>query len=87
MYGGGGLVAKLCLTLCDPMDCSPPGSSVRGISQERILESVALSYSRVSSRPRDQPVSPELQADFLLMSHEGRPFCYVYFTTTTNINI
>ena len=43
-----------CLPLCDPMDCSPPGSSVYGVSQVRILEWVAISSSRVSSRPRDQ---------------------------------
>ena len=50
--------AQSCLTLCDPTDCSPPGSSVHGISQVRILEWVAISYSRGSSRPRDQtPVS------------------------------
>ena len=36
------LVAKLCLTLCDPVDCSPPGSSVHGILQARILEWVAI---------------------------------------------
>ena len=41
-----------CLTLCDPMDCSPPGSSVHGISQARILESVAVSSSRGSFWPR-----------------------------------
>ena len=35
-----------CLTLCDPMDCSPPGSSVHGISQARILDWVAISHSR-----------------------------------------
>ena len=46
--------AHLCLTLCDPMDCSLPGSSVHGISQARILEWFAISYSRGSSRPRDQ---------------------------------
>ena len=40
------LVAKLCLTLCDPMDCSPPGSSVHGISQARILEWVVVPFSR-----------------------------------------
>ena len=45
---------QLCLTLCDPMDCSPPGSSVHGILQARILEWVAMSSSRESSRPRDQ---------------------------------
>ena len=43
-----------CLTLCDPMDCGPPGSSVYGIFQARILEWVAISFSKVSSWPRDQ---------------------------------
>ena len=38
-----------CLTLCDPMDCSPPGSSVHGILQARMLEWVAISFSRGSS--------------------------------------
>ena len=42
----------LVLTLCDPMDCSPPGSSVHGILQARTLEWVAISFSRRSSRPR-----------------------------------
>ena len=46
--------AQSCPTLCEPMDCSPPGSSVHGIFQARILELVAMSYSRGSSRPRDQ---------------------------------
>jgi len=46
--------SQLCLTLCDPMDCSPPGSSVHGILQARILEWVTISYSRGSSQPRDQ---------------------------------
>ena len=46
------------LILCNPMDCSPPGSSVHGIFQARILEWVAISCSRGSSPPRDQiPVS------------------------------
>ena len=48
-----GFITKLCLTLCDPMDC-PPGSSVHGISQARILEWAAISFSRGSSQPRDQ---------------------------------
>ena len=47
-------VAKPCQTLCDPMDCSSPGSSVHGILQARILEWVAISSSRGSSRLRDQ---------------------------------
>ena len=48
------LVTQSCLTLCDSMDCSLPGSSVHGIFQARILEWVAISFSRGSSRPRDQ---------------------------------
>ena len=46
-------VAQLCPTLWVPMDCSPPGSSIHGISQIRILEWVAVSFSRGSSWPRD----------------------------------
>ena len=46
-------VAQLCPTLRYPMDCSPPGSSVHGIFQERILEWVVISFSRGSSQPRD----------------------------------
>ena len=46
------LVAQSCLTLCDPMDYSPPVSSVHGISQARILEWVAIPFSRGSCRPR-----------------------------------
>ena len=42
-------VAESCPTLCDPMDCSPPGFSIHGIFQARILESVAISFSRGSS--------------------------------------
>ena len=46
--------AQSCLTLCDPKDCRWPDSSVRGIFQARILEWVAISYSRGSSQPRDR---------------------------------
>ena len=42
---------KSCPTLCDPVDCSPSGSSVHGILQARILEWVAISFSRGSSQP------------------------------------
>ena len=52
-YHGVHKVASV-MSLCDPMDCSPPGSSVHGISQARIPEWVALSYSRESSSLRDQ---------------------------------
>ena len=47
-------VCALSLTLCDPPDCGPPGPSVHGISQARILERVAIPSSRGSSRLRDQ---------------------------------
>ena len=47
-------VAQSCPTLCDPMDCSRPGSSVHGIFQARILKWVAIPFSRESSQPRDQ---------------------------------
>ena len=48
------LVIQLCPTLCNPMDCSLPGYSVHGIFQARILEWVAIPFSRESSKPRDQ---------------------------------
>ena len=48
------LFNKSCLTLCDHMDCSPPGSTVHGILKARILEWVAISSSRGYSCPRDQ---------------------------------
>ena len=47
------LVAQLCPTVCDLMDCSPPGSPVHGILQARILEWVAIPFSRGSSCPKN----------------------------------
>ena len=47
-------VTQLCPTLCDPMDCSLPGSFVQGIFQARVLDRVAISFSSGSSQPRDQ---------------------------------
>ena len=53
-----------CLTLCNPMDCSPPDCSVPGIFQARILEKVAISFSRGSSQlPRDQKLCGQEQKD------------------------
>ena len=70
-------VAQSCLTLCDPMDCSPPGSSVHEILQARILEWVAKPFSRESSWLRDwSQVSCRLlywQVDSLPLSHLGSP--------------
>ena len=67
------LVNQSCPTLCDPMDCSPPGSSVHEIFQARILEWVDISFSRRSSQPRDRTWgSPALQADSLLTELQGK---------------
>ena len=57
-------VKVLVTQLSDPLDCSLPGSSVDGILQARILEWVAILFSRGSSRPGFKPRSPSLQADF-----------------------
>ena len=56
-------VAQSCLTLCDPMDCSPPGSSIRGIFQARVLEWVAISFSRDLPLPGIKAGSPTLLAN------------------------
>ena len=55
----------------DPLDCSPRGSSVHGISQARILKWIAIPFFGGSSWPRYQTASPELQADSLPPSHLG----------------
>ena len=62
-------VAQSCLTLCNPVDCSPPGSSIHGISQAGILKEVATSFSRGSSQTR----SPALQADAFPSEPPGKP--------------
>ena len=72
--GGGGLVAKLCPTLCNSMDCSPPGSSVNGISQARILEWVASSFSRGSSQPRNRTHVSSSAGRFFTAEPPGKPF-------------
>ena len=68
--------ARSCPTLCYPVDCSPPGSPVHGISQARILEWVAISSSRGSSWPRDWTniscVSC-IEVDSVLLNHGGNP--------------
>ena len=48
------LVAKLCPIVCNPVDCNPPGFSIHGISQARILEWIAIPFSRGSFWPRGQ---------------------------------
>ena len=68
------LVAQLCPTLCDAMDCGPPGSSGHRILQGRILEWVAISFSRGFSQPRKiKPGSFVLQVHSLLSEPPGKP--------------
>ena len=65
-------VAYLCLTLCNPMDCSLPGSSVHGIFQARVLEWVAISFSRGPSRSRDwTQLFPHCRQMLYHLSHQG----------------
>ena len=65
--------AQLRPTLCNPIDCSPPGSSVHGISQARILESVATPFSRDLPYPGIKARSPTLQSDSLPSEPRGKP--------------
>ena len=67
-------VAQSCQTLCDPMDCSLPGSCVHGIFKARVLEWVAISFSRGSSRPRGRTwESWAVGRRFHRLSHQGSP--------------
>ena len=71
-------VTQSCPTLCNSMDHSPPGSSVLGMSQARMLEWVAMPSSRGSSQPRDQTLDSCIADRFLLycLSHQGSPCRY-----------
>ena len=60
-------------TLCDPMDCGPPGSSVPGILQARLLEWAAIPFSRAPSRSRGGPTSPSLSGGFFTIEPPGKP--------------
>ena len=74
------LVAQSCLTLCDPMDCNLPASSVHGISQARILEWIAITSSRGSSRPGTPTWvswSPALAGRFFTTEPPGKPYTTV----------
>ena len=75
-----GLVTQLCLTLCNPMDSSPPGFSVHGILQARILEwIITIPFSRGSSQPRDQTQISCIGRWILYhLSHQGITYIYIY---------
>ena len=66
------LVLQLCPTFCNPMDCNPPGSSVHGIFQARILEWVAIPFFSGSSQTKDQTQVSSLQADSLPPEPPGK---------------
>ena len=71
-------VTQSCPTLCDPMDCSLPGSSIYGIFQARILEWVAIPFSKGSPDPGVEPRSPALQVDSLPSEPPGKPHtCWI----------
>ena len=71
------LLAQLCPILWDPLDCSPPGSSIHGISQASILESVAIPFSWGSSQPRDWTrVFCIGRQIFYGLGHQGSPCMY-----------
>ena len=74
------LVAQLCQSLCDSLDCSPPGSSVHGILQARILEWVAIPFSKRSSWPRGgTQVSRNAGSFFTIwVTREAHMWIYIY---------
>ena len=67
------LVAQSCLTLCDPMDCSPPGSSLHGILQARIWSGLPFPSLGDLPDPGIEPGAPALQADALPTELLGKP--------------
>ena len=66
------LVTQSCPTLCDPTDCSPPGFSVHGILQARILEWIAIPFSRGTSQPRDWTLVSCLTGRFFTIWASGK---------------
>ena len=78
------LIEQLCLTLCNPMDCSPPVSSVHGILQARILQWVTVSSFRGSSRPWDRTWSfPHCRQIVYRLSHQGSTGSTIFPQKTT----
>ena len=68
------LVTQSCLTLCDYMDCNPPGSSFHGILQAKKLKWVAIPVSKGFPDPRIKPRSPAFQADSSLSELLEKPY-------------
>ena len=83
----GCVVAKSYPTLCNPMDCSLPGSPVRGILQARTLEWAATSSSRGSSWPRIEPTSPALAGRFLISEPPVKPLNLSLFPFCVSVHL
>ena len=79
------LVAKLCPSFCDPMNYNPQGSSVHGISQARLLEWVAISFSRGSSQTRDRTCISCVGRHILYHWAPGKPKAIALTKCQTNI--
>ena len=82
------LVTQLCPTLCNPMNCSPPASFVHGIFQARILEWVAIPFSRGSFWPRDQTLRSciDRQIPYHCTTRDYFPLCKLKRTWVPNLS-
>ena len=80
-------VTQSCPTLCDPMDYSPPGSSVHGILQERIVEWVAIPFFRESSRPRDQTWVSCISGRFFTIWATREEYHIVYLKSAKTLSV
>ena len=81
-------VSQSCLTLCDLMDCSPPGSSVHGILEAEILEWVAMPFSRGSSQPRNRTQVSQITGRFFTVwaTREAHGGTYANSVVTSPVN-
>ena len=73
-------------SFCVPMDYSPSGFSVQGIFQARILEQVAISFSRGSSSPKIEPASPTLASGFFTTEPPGKPRTWFQFSSVQSLS-
>ena len=71
-------VTQSCPTLCDPMDCSLSGSSVHGISQARVLEWIAISFSGDLPTQESNPGLPHCRQTLYRLSHQGSTYTYIH---------
>ena len=85
LCNGGGLVAKSCLTHCDPMSCSPPGSSVHWVFQARILEWIAISFSKGSSQNKDQNLVSCIAGGFFTTEPPGNLKWLIHNSYSINV--